>query len=106
MSSPAQVVMIVGIFIQLPSGEFRGPQARPPPRADSRAHAHAGLANGGLLRFASDSTSNNSFTTAIDAAAGLIQVAVGLTVGLYLAAASMNLVSRRGRGRGAHLSTF
>lgn len=67
---------------------------------------HTGLANGGLLRFASDSTSNNSFTTAIDAAAGLIQVAVGLTVGLYLAAASMNLVSRRGRGRGAHLSTF
>ncbi|TKA53870.1 hypothetical protein B0A53_03660 [Rhodotorula sp. CCFEE 5036] len=80
----AFVVMIVGIFIQLPSG----------------------LANGGLLRFASDSTSNNSFSTAIDAAAGLIQVAVGLTVGLYLAAASMNLVSRRGRGRGAHLSTF
>jgi uncharacterized protein (DUF58 family) len=35
-------------------------------------------------RFASDSTSNNSFSTAIDAAAGLIQVAVGLTVGLYL----------------------
>ncbi|GAA5863573.1 hypothetical protein JCM3774_006531 [Rhodotorula dairenensis] len=80
----AFVVMIVGIFIQLPSG----------------------LANGGLLRFASDSTSTNSFSTAIDAAAGLIQVAVGLTVGLYLAAALMNLVSRRGRGRGAHLSTF
>jgi hypothetical protein len=34
-----------------------------------------------ILRFASDSTSNNSFSTAIDAAAGLIQVAVGLTVG-------------------------
>jgi hypothetical protein len=32
------------------------------------AHTHAGLANGGLLRFASDSTSNNSFSTAIDAA--------------------------------------
>ncbi|GAA5993242.1 hypothetical protein JCM10908_004528 [Rhodotorula pacifica] len=80
----AFVVMIVGIFIQLPSG----------------------LANGGLLRFAADSTSTNSFTTAIDAAAGLVQVAVGLTVGLYLAAAMMNLVSRRGRGRGAHLSTF
>ncbi|KWU42917.1 DUF1212-domain-containing protein [Rhodotorula sp. JG-1b] len=104
----AFVVMIVGIFIQLPSGEL--PQhcisLLRPELTDTHAHAHAGLANGGLLRFASDSTSNNSFSTAIDAAAGLIQVAVGLTVGLYLAAASMNLVSRRGRGRGAHLSTF
>ncbi|PRQ70737.1 Protein of unknown function (DUF1212)-domain containing protein [Rhodotorula toruloides] len=82
----AFVVMIVGIFIQLPSG----------------------LANGGLLRFASDSaTSNsNSFSTAVDSAAGLIRVAVGMTVGLFLAAALMNVLSRRGRSRGSQLSTF
>ncbi|BGP51677.1 pheromone-regulated protein prm10 [Rhodotorula kratochvilovae] len=79
-------VMVVGIFVQLPSG----------------------LANGGLLRFAADSatTNANAFGTAIDAAAGLIRIAVGMTVGLFLAAAVMNLLSRRGRRRGAHLSTF
>ncbi|CDR46342.1 hypothetical protein NBRC10512_007419 [Rhodotorula toruloides] len=82
----AFVVMIVGIFIQLPSG----------------------LANGGLLRFASDSATSqsNSFSTAVDSAAGLIRVAVGMTVGLFLAAALMNVISRRGRSRGSQLSTF
>ncbi|BGP11479.1 pheromone-regulated protein prm10 [Rhodotorula toruloides] len=80
----AFVVMIVGIFIQLPSG----------------------LANGGLLRFASDSATSqsNSFSTAVDSAAGLIRVAVGMTVGLFLAAALMNVISRRGRSRGAYWS--
>ncbi|KPV73415.1 uncharacterized protein RHOBADRAFT_29137 [Rhodotorula graminis WP1] len=81
----AFVVMIVGIFVQLPSG----------------------LANGGLLRFAADSSSNGQgYGTAIDAAAGLITIVIGMTVGLFLAAAVMNLLSRRGRRRGAHLSTF
>lgn len=100
--------MIVGIFIQLPSGQLciGFPAVLERPVTDAFDLDPVGLANGGLLRFASDSTYTNSFSTAIDAAAGLIQVAVGLTVGLYLAAALMNLVSRRGRGRGAHLSTF
>ncbi|GJN94319.1 hypothetical protein Rhopal_007393-T1 [Rhodotorula paludigena] len=82
----AYVVMIVGTFVQLPSG----------------------LANGGLLRFATESASGeaNSFGTAIDAAAGVIRVTVGTTLGLFLAAAVMNVVSRRGKKRGAHLSTF
>ncbi|GEM11063.1 hypothetical protein Rt10032_c13g5080 [Rhodotorula toruloides] len=82
----AFVVMIVGIFVQLPSG----------------------LANGGLLRFASDSATSqsNSFSTAVDSAAGLIGVAVGMTVGLFLAAALMNVLSRRGKSRGSQLSTF
>lgn len=67
----------------------------------------AGLANGGLLRFAADSSSDGQgYGTAIDAAAGLITIVIGMTVGLFLAAAVMNLLSRRGRRRGAHLSTF
>ncbi|GAA6048657.1 hypothetical protein JCM3770_002004 [Rhodotorula araucariae] len=82
----AFVSMVVGIFVQLPSG----------------------LANGGLLRFAADAATTNTraFGTAIDAAAGLIRISVGMTVGLFLAAAVVNLLSRRGRGRGSHLSTF
>ncbi|GAA5844246.1 hypothetical protein JCM9279_001736 [Rhodotorula babjevae] len=81
----AFVSMVVGIFVQLPSG----------------------LANGGLLRFAADSSNNGQgYGTAIDAAAGLITIVIGMTVGLFIAAAVMNLISRRGRRRGAHLSTF
>ncbi|GAA5919899.1 hypothetical protein JCM1841_002103 [Sporobolomyces salmonicolor] len=82
----AFVVMIIGIFVQLPSG----------------------LANGGLILFASQSAAGrfNSFSTAIDAAGGLVRTVVGMTVGLFTAAALMNLVSRRGRRRGAHLATF
>ncbi|GAA6034662.1 hypothetical protein JCM8097_001104 [Rhodosporidiobolus ruineniae] len=82
----AFVVMIVGLFVQLPSG----------------------LANGGLISFAQNSTRRtaNNFSTAISAAAGLIRTIVGITVGLFAAAALVNLLSRRGRRRGAHLSTF
>ncbi|GAA5830096.1 hypothetical protein JCM11251_006873 [Rhodosporidiobolus azoricus] len=82
----AFVVMIVGLFVQLPSG----------------------LANGGLISFAQNSTrrDGNNFGTAIAAAGGLIRVTVGITVGLFAAAALMNIVSRRGRRRGANLSTF
>ncbi|GAA5972844.1 hypothetical protein JCM11641_003968 [Rhodosporidiobolus odoratus] len=82
----AFVVMIVGLFVQLPSG----------------------LANGGLLSFAQTSTrrTSSNFSSAVNAAAGLIRTTVGVTVGLFAAAALMNIVSRRGRRRGAHLSTF
>ncbi|GAA5931937.1 hypothetical protein JCM10213_005896 [Rhodosporidiobolus nylandii] len=82
----AFVVMIVGLFVQLPSG----------------------LANGGLISFAQSSTSrtSNHFSSAVNAAAGIVRVIVGITVGLFAAAAVVNLVSRRGRRRGAHLSTF
>ncbi|GAA5897876.1 hypothetical protein JCM6882_005102 [Rhodosporidiobolus microsporus] len=82
----AFVVMIVGLFVQLPSG----------------------LANGGLISFAQNATrrTGNNFGAAIAAAGGLIRVTVGITVGLFAAAALMNLVSRRGRRRGANLSTF
>jgi hypothetical protein len=38
--------------------------------------------------------------------AGLIRLIIGITIGLYAANAVINLVSRRGRKRGAHLSTF
>ncbi|GAA5870716.1 hypothetical protein JCM8547_005037 [Rhodosporidiobolus lusitaniae] len=84
----ATVVMVVGCFVQLPSG----------------------LANGGLLSFAQSSTRRNAgannFSNAVNAAGGLIRVTIGICFGLYTAAALMNLISRRGRRRGANLSTF
>ncbi|GAA6013508.1 hypothetical protein JCM10207_008874 [Rhodosporidiobolus poonsookiae] len=82
----AFVVMIVGLFVQLPSG----------------------LANGGLLSFAQSSTRRtvNNFSNAVNAAAGLVRTITGISVGLFAAVAFLNLVSRRGRKRGAHLSTF
>ncbi|KAK4049356.1 pheromone-regulated protein prm10 [Microbotryomycetes sp. JL221] len=81
----AFVIMLVGIFVQLPSG----------------------LANGGLLRFASDSSGgwSQAYTTAFSAAQSLVEVAVGLTVGLFVATALANLVGG-GRRRGAHLSSL
>ncbi|KAM0790409.1 hypothetical protein ACM66B_003291 [Microbotryomycetes sp. NB124-2] len=81
----AFVIMVVGIFAQLPSG----------------------LANGGLLRFASDSSagSTEAYTTAFTAAQSLVQVAIGLTVGLFVATALANVVGG-GRRRGGHLSSL
>ncbi|GAA5907072.1 uncharacterized protein JCM6883_006129 [Sporobolomyces salmoneus] len=82
----AFVVMIVGIFVQLPSG----------------------LANGGLLASALQSASGNSnaFSGSVNAAAGIVRTVVGMCVGLFTAAALVNLVSRRGVRRGSNLSTF
>ncbi|KAK4049327.1 pheromone-regulated protein prm10 [Microbotryomycetes sp. JL201] len=81
----AFVIMVVGIFAQLPSG----------------------LANGGLLRFASDSSggSSEAYTTAFTAAQSLVQVAIGLTVGLFVATALANVIGG-GRRRGGHLSSL
>ncbi|ORY88404.1 hypothetical protein BCR35DRAFT_263408, partial [Leucosporidium creatinivorum] len=61
------VIVVVAVFIQLPSG----------------------LLNGGLLKFASDSTSGSSdaFSSGLSAAQTLVEVAIGLTVGLFVAAA-------------------
>ncbi|SGZ21452.1 BQ5605_C021g09368 [Microbotryum silenes-dioicae] len=81
------VVMVPGILLQLPSG----------------------LSNGGLLEFAADSTSNNTFTSSTSYASGfsvassLIEVAIGLTVGLFLSAA---VVLGKGSRRGRSLHTF
>lgn len=83
----AFVVMIVGIFVQLPSG----------------------LANGGLLASALESASGNNtnaFSSSVSAAAGIVRTVVGMAVGLFTSAALVNLVSRRGVRRGANLATF
>ncbi|GAA6059552.1 hypothetical protein JCM10212_000608 [Sporobolomyces blumeae] len=82
----AFVVMIVGIFVQLPSG----------------------LANGGLLSAAIASASGNAdaFGSSVDAAAGIVRTVVGMAVGLFASAALVNLVSRRGVRRGDNLATF
>ncbi|GAA5930348.1 uncharacterized protein JCM15063_004781 [Sporobolomyces koalae] len=82
----AFVVMIVGIFVQLPSG----------------------LANGGLLASAIQGSSGNSdaFSSSVNAAAGIVRTVVGMAVGLFTSAALINLVSRRGVRRGANLATF
>ncbi|GAA5833609.1 hypothetical protein JCM3766R1_002588 [Sporobolomyces carnicolor] len=82
----AFVVMIVGIFVQLPSG----------------------LANGGLLASALQSASGNSnaFSSSVNAAAGIVRTVVGMAVGLFTSAALVNLLSRRGVRRGANLATF
>ncbi|SCV74945.1 BQ2448_7974 [Microbotryum intermedium] len=81
------VVMVPGILLQLPSG----------------------LSNGGLLEFAADSTSNDTTTSSTSYASGfsvassLIEVAIGLTVGLFLSAA---VVLGKGSRRGRSLHTF
>ncbi|CEQ42530.1 SPOSA6832_04370, partial [Sporobolomyces salmonicolor] len=64
---PLTSLPLDSIFVQLPSG----------------------LANGGLILFASQSAAGrfNSFSTAIDAAGGLVRTVVGMTVGLFTAAA-------------------
>lgn len=63
----AFIVMIAGTFVQLPSG----------------------LANGGLLRYASDASSGDrqAFSTGIATAQSIVQVVIGTTVGLFCAAA-------------------
>ncbi|GAA5958546.1 hypothetical protein JCM3765_006670 [Sporobolomyces pararoseus] len=82
----AFVVMIVGIFVQLPSG----------------------LANGGLLASALQSASGNTnaFSSSVNAAAGIVRTVVGMAVGLFTSAALVNLLSRRGVRRGDNLATF
>ncbi|GAA5875113.1 hypothetical protein JCM16303_005013 [Sporobolomyces ruberrimus] len=82
----AFVVMIVGIFVQLPSG----------------------LANGGLLASAVQSAqgNTNAFSGSVNAAAGIVRTVVGMAVGLFTSAALVNLLSRRGVRRGDNLATF
>ncbi|GAA6010558.1 hypothetical protein JCM11491_002968 [Sporobolomyces phaffii] len=82
----AFVVMIVGIFVQLPSG----------------------LANGGLLASAIQGSAGNTnaFSSSVNAAAGIVRTVVGMAVGLFTSAALINLLSRRGVRRGDNLATF
>ncbi|GAA5957197.1 hypothetical protein JCM21900_004677 [Sporobolomyces salmonicolor] len=84
------VVMVPGILIQLPSG----------------------LSNGGLLAFTStdnNSTSSdgssNVYSSGFQTAESLVQVAIGLTVGLFASAAIVNVFGG-GRRRGSNLSSF
>ncbi|PVG00329.1 DUF1212-domain-containing protein [Serendipita vermifera] len=74
----AFVVMITGILFQLPTG----------------------LSNGGLLAFASQSTqgSPNTYASGFQVAEQLVSVAVGLTVGLFVAAILVHPVPSRRRG--------
>ncbi|GAA5902094.1 hypothetical protein JCM8208_002475 [Rhodotorula glutinis] len=100
------VVMVPGVLVQLPSG----------------------LSNGGLLKFAEDTSDSNAFTCTADGNGGytncvqstsdstvwssgfqtaesLVEVAIGLTVGLFVSAALVNLLGG-GRRRGTNLSSF
>ncbi|GAA5991180.1 hypothetical protein JCM10908_006573 [Rhodotorula pacifica] len=82
------VVMVPGVLIQLPSG----------------------LSNGGLLRFTqtSDSTgagSDTLYSGGFSTASSLVEVAIGLTVGLFTSAALVNVFGG-GRRRGSNLSSF
>ncbi|BGP56551.1 pheromone-regulated protein prm10 [Rhodotorula sphaerocarpa] len=83
------VVMVPGVLIQLPSG----------------------LSNGGLLRFAQATSNNNSavgdslYSGGFSTASSLIEVAIGLTVGLFTSAALVNVFGG-GRRRGSNLSSF
>ncbi|BGP41464.1 pheromone-regulated protein prm10 [Rhodotorula kratochvilovae] len=100
------VVMVPGVLIQLPSG----------------------LSNGGLLKFADDASDALSYTCQSDGAGGftdctqttsdstvwssgfqtaesLVEVAIGLTVGLFVSAALVNVLGG-GRRRGSNLSSF
>lgn len=82
----AFVVMVVGVLFQLPSG----------------------LANGGLLQFASASNSNStgfSYGAGFSVASNLVQVAIGLTFGLFFSASLLNFIGG-GRRRGSNLSSF
>ncbi|KAK4046802.1 pheromone-regulated protein prm10 [Microbotryomycetes sp. JL201] len=78
------VVMVAGVLLQLPSG----------------------LANGGLLRFAAESSDGtSSYAAGFQTAQSLVEVAIGLTVGLFVSAALVNLFGG-GRRRGTNLSSF
>ncbi|GAA5860985.1 hypothetical protein JCM3774_003215 [Rhodotorula dairenensis] len=80
------VVMVPGVLIQLPSG----------------------LSNGGLLRFAQSSDSSSSetlYSGGFSTASSLVEVAIGLTVGLFTSAALVNVFGG-GRRRGSNLSSF
>lgn len=72
----------------------------------------SGLSNGGgLLQFATQSASTTSSATDLTYSAGftaaesLIETAIGLTVGLFVSAALVNLLGG-GRRRGSNLSSF
>lgn len=62
--------MVAGVLLQLPSG----------------------LANGGLLQFAAENVDDNttvtSYSSGFSTASSLVEVAIGLTVGLFVSAAS------------------
>lgn len=81
------VVMVVGVLFQLPSG----------------------LSNGGLLQFANTGADNSAATSNYSAgfqtAESLVEVAIGLTVGLFVSAAIVNFFGG-GRRRGSNLSSF
>ena len=79
------VVMVVGVLFQLPSG----------------------LSNGGLLQLTntSDTSSTNFYSSGFTTAESLVEVAIGLTVGLFLSAAVVNAFGG-GRRRGTNLSSF
>ncbi|KAK4705172.1 hypothetical protein P7C70_g1030, partial [Phenoliferia sp. Uapishka_3] len=77
------VVMVAGILLQLPSG----------------------LSNGGLLQF-TDTTSSSTYSSGFETAESLIEVAVGLTVGLFVSTAVVNFLFGGGRRRGSNLSSF
>ncbi|GJN90300.1 hypothetical protein Rhopal_003308-T1 [Rhodotorula paludigena] len=81
------VVMVPGVLVQLPSG----------------------LSNGGLLRFAdtdeNSTSSSNLYSSGFNTAQSLVEVAIGLTVGLFVSAAIVNLLGG-GRRRGSNLSSF
>ncbi|GAA5829999.1 hypothetical protein JCM3766R1_006734 [Sporobolomyces carnicolor] len=78
------VVMVPGILVQLPSG----------------------LSNGGLLAFTDTSDNSSAYASGFQTAESLVQVAIGLTVGLFVSAALVNMVFGGGRRRGSNLSSF
>lgn len=80
-------VAAVGVLYQLPSGLSAGPQ-------------------GSLLNFANtNSSSSDSFNSGFQVAAGLVEVALGLTVGLYAATVLAYLLGGR-KVRGGGLFSF
>ncbi|GAA5827834.1 hypothetical protein JCM5353_005659 [Sporobolomyces roseus] len=78
------VIMVPGILVQLPSG----------------------LSNGGLLAFTDTGDNSSAYASGFQTAESLVQVAIGLTVGLFVSAALVNLVFGGGRRRGSNLSSF
>ncbi|CED84544.1 Domain of unknown function DUF3815 [Phaffia rhodozyma] len=86
MKHSAFVLMVVGVLFQLPSG----------------------LTNGGLLAYVRDSTAGTSakyYTDAFEAAGQIIQIAVGMTVGLFSSTALIGLLGG-GRRRGTDSFSF
>ncbi|KAI5474725.1 DUF1212 family protein [Pseudohyphozyma bogoriensis] len=77
------VVMVPGVLFQLPSG----------------------LSNGGLLQFATSDNSTSNYSAGFTTAESLVEVAIGLTVGLFVSAAVVNFLGG-GRRRGSNLSSF